>query len=627
MSQKYLRIEAAAERLGLTISNLNSLREKGEIRGFADRGTWKFKADDIERYARSIEADSNPDVPIFKEGDLKSDSAGGAEEVGVGLDEEDELGAQATVIRGGRDNPEPGFEDLSASDSDVRLILDDNLLGDDDSDPHVQLGLGDSDSDVRLAEDEGSFIDAGTGSDIDRSAGLDDTVSDIVLYPAGGNQPQVDDGGMDSDSDVALTGLSSGPDSDSDVALAGLSSGPDSDSDVALAGGTGSDSDVSFVTDDSDTDNATTGSDSDVRLFADSESSIDPGSDSDVQLMGSAKLTGEDLSSSDVQMLSDDSSLSVDDSGLRLELDEDDSDGMDASVLASDDSGLGLPGDSGISLSAESGISLEAVEDSGISLEVGGSDIALDDALDSGLSLDLGEDSGLALADDDEILTLDADSDIALDDGGSSGIALEAMLDDDDNLDATVPMMDSHALSGQDDATKMEVPALDDEFEVDLEAGDGDEQTSVLTFDDDADEHSATVVRKSATADDDDFGFEDFGDGDDVEFDEAALSDDQFAASEELDVFDADDSDFDESFESGESHADFVAPLTSASAGRVAAPVEQEWGAATFAGLVIATLLMSACGTVMFDLVRSMWHWSEPTPYSSMLLDVVRGLF
>ena len=106
ISKKYLSLDEAAGLLKLKNDELVRLREKGEIRGFADRGTWKFKADDVEEFRRRRQPDSDPDVPIMDDDDMgerlmsdpalqtfsSSDNA---------LDEDDELGRQATVIRKG----------------------------------------------------------------------------------------------------------------------------------------------------------------------------------------------------------------------------------------------------------------------------------------------------------------------------------------------------------------------------------------------------------------------------------------------------------------------------------------------------------------------------------------------
>ena len=43
MAKKYLSLEEAAGMLGISEDELKRAREKGDIRGFADRGNWKFR--------------------------------------------------------------------------------------------------------------------------------------------------------------------------------------------------------------------------------------------------------------------------------------------------------------------------------------------------------------------------------------------------------------------------------------------------------------------------------------------------------------------------------------------------------------------------------------------------------
>src|SRR5262249_30604297 len=122
-NKKYLSLEEAAQVMGLRTDEVIRLREKGELRGFADRGTWKFKSDDVDEAKRRRQPVSNPDVPLYS----------GESESVMSFDED--LGAQATMVRG-----------ESTSDSDVRLVLDAPLAGSSAEVP-VLKGPG-SDSDV-----------------------------------------------------------------------------------------------------------------------------------------------------------------------------------------------------------------------------------------------------------------------------------------------------------------------------------------------------------------------------------------------------------------------------------------------------------------------------------------------
>jgi hypothetical protein len=532
MSKKYLSLEDAADVLGVTKDELVRLRERGIVRGFADRGTWKFKTEDVEEAKRRRQTDSDPDVPLMRDDDR---SVLGADDVLSGDD--------PTVVRASGSSS-------SLSDSDVRLILDDSLAGPSDSDPEVDVsGPGDSDSDVSLVDEPVPAVDSGSDSDVK-----------LV--------------GSESDSDVSFSGPAADAGSDSDVKLVGS----ESDSDVSLSDTAGGAVD--------------SGSDSDVKLVA-------PDSDSEIMLgVESEKEDWEVRSDSDVRLVADEPGGPASDSDVNL---------ISADAL------------SGVAEGRESVLSeLASDDDSGISLEMGESGIALEDAADSGISLASAADSGIAL----EGL---ADSGISLADEEDSGIALEAAARKDE-LDGTVPMLD---IADDDMAdTAMEVPSLDDDSAYQIAGGDSD--TGVLMFDDESGEVPARSKGRARQKESETIDVEDdSGEFADVEaFDEdLEVPEDIIGEEEEIedvDVFGAADDDFAPSFESGESHAEFVAPSV---AGRVAAPVETNWGAGAFAGLTLSTMLMAVCALLMFDLIRTMWAWDEPYSFNSFLLDTFGGMF
>lgn len=478
MAKKYLTVEEACSQLGINVDEMNRLREAGEIRGFADRGTWKFKPEDVDELARTKQADSSPSVPILDSDVGLGDSEGEGSSVvladvpdgsSVLLGEEDDVGQQPTIIRKG----DSGLGGVG-SDSDVRLVLDDSLTEDSNAEIAAPKER-DSDSDVRLVEDNGS------------------------------------------DSDVKLVSDAS----DSDVRLAQpLEAAPpatDSDSDVQLVG------DASH---------------SDIVLGS---PPAETGSDSDVKLIGG--------------------------------------DTTDSDIALAEDSSPGL-----------------ADPDSGISLEPADSGIALEAALDSGISLMSDEDSGISLV---------GDSGISL--AGDSGIALEA-------LNAAAP-------AGADlDETQFELDALDEDSEFELAkpgSGTGSD-TGVIVFDDDVDvdDRAQTMVKPGS---DDDFASGAFEFDDDLEVAEDVVGEDDEL--DDIDVFDAGDEDFAESFEAGESHAEFITPAG------VGVPVQQEWGVATFLGLILTSTVMILCCVVMFDFMRSMWSWNEPSGFTSALMSKIGGMF
>ena len=64
MAKKYITLQQAAKRLGITPEELARQRESGAIRGFANRGSWKFRERDIDEFARSREVDSSTEIPL-----------------------------------------------------------------------------------------------------------------------------------------------------------------------------------------------------------------------------------------------------------------------------------------------------------------------------------------------------------------------------------------------------------------------------------------------------------------------------------------------------------------------------------------------------------------------------------
>jgi excisionase family DNA binding protein len=562
-TKKYLTLEEASRQLGMAPDELVRLRERGEIRGFADRGTWKFRSEDVEEFARSRDADSSPEVPIIDDKASSKPSAAGDSGMRKGSGS-------------GRFN--------KTSDSDVRLLLDETLVpGSKDSDPEVVLSqLGSSDSDVRLTDDVGGLVDSSSDSDVK----LISTSSDMLL-PS-------DEGSSDgSDSDVKLIAA----DSDSDVRLAKPASDPQPP---------GSDSDVRLVGTD---DLATLSSESDLRL-------TDKGSSSD--LVGS----GTDLSGSSVSKTKSGSSTS----SVNLS----DSSSDESSVLLGQDSGIALDTGSGMKVgggsSADSGITLQSLADSGISLEKVDSGISLAGPMDSGIALDA--DSGIALEkDEDSGIALSADSGIRLD--TDSGTKVKG-----GKKKGAPPIKDVEELD--EDSTQVEVPMIDDEADSGYKLhDDSSSKTNVVLFADDDEEEEkpvSTAAKLKKGRPDDSFALqesgvefaeaEDFSDDEDLEVADDVLTEDE-GDLDEIDVFEPAEEDFDSSVQSGESHAEMVAPL----AMRAPAAVEAPWDGLTFGILTVSSVCLLLAGVMMYDLVRTEWYYDQNVLVGGALLDWVRGLF
>ena len=139
MAKKYLSLEEAASLLGISVDDVRRAREKGDLRGFQDRGSWKFREQDIDEFRRSQQADSSPDMPML--------SADGA-------------------------------IDLASSDSDVRLMADpaDDDLGDLVGGPRVDVGPLDVDGVHVVVE----LVDVAVRQLLDTDAGGDHLIDHIV---------------------------------------------------------------------------------------------------------------------------------------------------------------------------------------------------------------------------------------------------------------------------------------------------------------------------------------------------------------------------------------------------------------------------------------------------------------
>jgi hypothetical protein len=586
-NKKYLSLEEAAAQIGIKTEDLIRLREKGEVRGFADRGTWKFKADDVAEYRRRQQPDSDPNLQIIDD---------------FNESESDDVGNQATVIRKG--GP-------AKSDSDVRLVSDDadqkknRLTGSSAELPST--GLHDSDSDVRLVEPS-KGIEQGSDSDV------------TLVIPRKGME-------SDSDSDVRMVDL---PDSRNDS----KSRAPaDTDSDIRLSPFSDSDSDVQLIGPKSK--GGKPGSDSDVALFSNRSKSSAPTDESDKTLdmgppssgidfdlidserTGSALHDGDDSSitlagDSGIQLAGADSGISLGgDSGIRL--------GGDSGIrFGGGDSGIRLGGDSGIRLSAESGVQLKKPADSGISLEGADSGVRL---ADSGINL--GEESGIRMK--------PASSKIKKE--GSSKNLKGSKKPAEDDLEATVPMhLDSLS---DDDLSSSTAPFLssisDDEVNTtDLDSFNpsdtselqsiGDLEQNVVMFDDDEeDAPPVSSKKKQKTVEESIFEIDEVEDG---SMEELEVSDDDLSGENEIDdlAFDDDDIDSEDGF-SGSSK------LGMGSGQKVPVAQEAEWSAG-FLSLLFASLLFLVAGSWMAaDLLHNVWSKGEESPINPGIAGILASLW
>jgi hypothetical protein len=200
MAQGFYSLEEAAQRLGISPAKLSQMAQRKEqgLRPFADRGTWRFRAQDIEELVRQRGGSSDPELQLGdsgkKQGGPRSPAPSAppaAPEVfpfELDAGEEEDFGTEMFEF----DQPEaaPGVSDRRSkvqppqsgpgssksklrteSDSDVRLVPQDIPMfvpasGVGSGEPPPGLIPG-SDSDVRLVDDDEPLLDL----DLDVSGG------------------------------------------------------------------------------------------------------------------------------------------------------------------------------------------------------------------------------------------------------------------------------------------------------------------------------------------------------------------------------------------------------------------------------------------------------------------------
>src|SRR6516165_8834428 len=64
MVQGYYTLQEAAQVLGMPPDELKQMAQKNQIRSFQDRGTWRFRVQDIQELARQRGAASDLELPL-----------------------------------------------------------------------------------------------------------------------------------------------------------------------------------------------------------------------------------------------------------------------------------------------------------------------------------------------------------------------------------------------------------------------------------------------------------------------------------------------------------------------------------------------------------------------------------
>ncbi len=403
MDQKFVKLDDAAEQLGVSTDQLNQLREQGKLRAYRDGSSWKFRTEDIETMVRDGLPDLSADSGI-QLGDL---------DMGLSMPEDDlEAESSLDVV------PSPTFDeeefelatgssaelsfDLESSDgSDLSLDLDDAESGDDpDSILLSEAELGDSPD--RPASTIIGKVDLDLGADLELTDEESNALeSDVRLA-------DLDDLGSDAGATGELPPMSGGPTVNFDD-LEELELDLEAESSRILKP-----EDVAAAQQAAQAQQQAPAESSDLRLEDDFELG-----GSGAELSGLSALGLDSGGGSEIDLASTSSpSGDVPLSGLSaLELDDDDADDF----VLGDGSDITLSAaDSGINLSpADSGLSLDDAP-----LELTGSAI--------GSGLDIGEASGISFLGSDigsEGFELTPTEEVEDEDDSSQVIALDEFKD------------------------------------------------------------------------------------------------------------------------------------------------------------------------------------------------------
>jgi excisionase family DNA binding protein len=136
MVQGYYTLDEAAHILGMEADKLSQMAQRREIRAFADRGTWRFRTQDVEEMARRQGMGSSPDMPLGEarpqrpKGE-KADADEGTVEVPLlaegdaGKSDQDIIieSPSSAKLAGGSPTSKP-VTPKPGSDSDVHLVFD-----------------------------------------------------------------------------------------------------------------------------------------------------------------------------------------------------------------------------------------------------------------------------------------------------------------------------------------------------------------------------------------------------------------------------------------------------------------------------------------------------------------------
>lgn len=651
--QQYFTLEEAAKKLNMSPDELREMAKSKKIRAFQDRGSWRFRTQDVEELARSRGADSGPELKVGEAKPKAKPKPADDDALAVDftLDDKPASRSGSGSKSGGPRSPKP-----RAGDSDVKLVMDSNVNFELEDDPKVspspkprsgrkgktQPGAGDSG--VRLTEkpsdSDVKVVPAANDSDVKPRPGKSPSDSDIRLQDAedGGKKKKgeasvVTEEVIDLDAEEASASKSMPKPGAKGPRVTQTASSPalPTESPFEL-------SESEFALDDEEDEAPAP---SKRKKGAGKKGVEDSSSDFEVVAFDASKSPG-DLGSGEIPLLAGDEEVGL----------------GDLAPAAAGNSGINLddPADSGISLEDE-GVSeeveFELTLDSGATPKPAkpGKPAAAakqgDEDSSSEFELSVDDDSSsefeLSLDDDAPSDTSSSEFELSLDDSG------EASADDsasDSEFELTLD--DEGGLAVDDEAgfesTNFDVPALDDDeesdsaseamviddsetetsgddFEISLEDAESDSESQVVAIDDsEADEDAPTIARprpaalpkgkakgkaKSApvvVAEDEDEGSLDF----DLDEDSSATKKKGKKGKAVAVVEDDDDE------ESEEETPTATAPEAPA-----------EWGSAPALMLLPTVLVLFLVCFMGYELIQGMFGFQRPAKASKPVVDMI----
>ncbi len=327
MAGKFIELKVAAKQLGISLEQLQTLREEGKIHGYKDGASWKFKQEEVERLAKTLSVSSEDDDLSFEDSaSFSGDDLDNLLKVDPATDSSDNL-EDSSILISADVQPDHDLESSSTvigKEEADELLASDLRLADDEGDSDIRPAgssakrAGASD-DLKLADSEDLSDELGLAEELDFES--DDA---LMLagdaegkLPAGSDQEILDDSdGGDLAIGAGDSGIGLANPSDSGLSLEGESSSaalelPEDEDMISLADDLGSSSDdgaalqqdEEFLLSPSDEMLGDESSDSGSQVIAlDESGAFDSDSDVAVVDSGDQMLVEEEAAGLDAQL-------------------------------------------------------------------------------------------------------------------------------------------------------------------------------------------------------------------------------------------------------------------------------------------------------------------------------------